>query len=301
MIEININPTVQSALRENRPVVALESTVITHGLPYPQNKETTIGMETAIQESAATPATICILGGVIHIGLVADQMDFIARSSKAIKISRKDIAAACVQKKNGGTTVSGTMEIAYKAGIQVFATGGIGGIHRNHSQDVSADLPTLSQIPIIVVCSGAKAILDLPATREYLETSGVPVIGFKTSELPAFYSINSGIPVDYRVETPLEIAEIARSHWDFGLSTAILVTVPPPAEFAIPTEEIEASILVALNEANKKGIKGSALTPFLLDRVSEHSQTRSMQTNIALLKNNARIAALIAKELVKLM
>jgi len=280
-------------------VVALESTVITHGLPYPQNKDTAIGMETVIQESGATPATICILSGVIQIGLAADQMDFIARSRNVIKVSRKDIAAACVQKKDGGTTVSGTMEIAHKAGIQVFATGGIGGIHRNHPQDTSADLLTLAQVPIIVVCSGAKAILDLPATREFLETIGVPIIGFQTSEFPAFYSINSGLLVDYRVETPSEIARIAQSHWNFGLSSAILVTVPPPIEYAIRSAEIETSILNALEEAERQKIQGSAVTPFLLEKVSQHSKTRSMQTNIALLKNNARIAALIANELIK--
>ncbi len=297
---INLQKSVQDAVHNNHPVVALESTLITHGLPYPQNRETAVGMENEVRRSGSLPATICMLAGAIQVGLDDSQMETLATVKNPVKISRRDIAAALVAKQNGGTTVSGTMEIAYQSGIRVFATGGIGGVHRGNMQDVSADLPTLSQIPMIVVCAGAKAILDLPATREYLETAGIPVIGYQTNDFPAFYSTSSGLPVDFRCDSPAEIAQIAKTQWEFGLKATVLVTVPPPADLAIPAEEIEGTILNAVKEAERKGIKGAKVTPFLLAKVSEMSHERSMVTNIALLKNNAYIAGLIAGELIRI-
>jgi len=227
-------------------------------------------------------------------------MEYISTAKNPVKVSRRDIAAAIVARRDGGTTVSGTMEIAHKAGLRVFATGGIGGVHRGNLMDVSADLPTLAQIPMIVVCSGAKAILDLPATREVLETYGIPVIGYQTDDLPAFYSTSSGLPADYNAKTASEVAQIALAQWEFGLKATILVTVPPPAELAIPAEEIEGVILDAVKDAEEMGIKGSKITPFLLAKVSEKSHARSLTTNVALLKNNAHVAGLIASELSKL-
>ncbi len=294
---ISLQKSVQSAIENNQPVVALESTLITHGLPYPENRDTAVGMEEEVRKSGALPATICMLGGEILVGLDSGQMETLATVKNPVKISRRDLAAAITSRRDGGTTVSGTMEIAYKAGIRVFATGGIGGIHRGNLQDVSADLPTLAQIPMIVVCAGAKPILAQPATREYLETAGVPVIGYQTDDFPAFYSTSSGLPVDFRSDSPAEIAQIARAQWEFGLKATILVTVPPPAELAIPSEEIEGTILSAVKEAEAKGIKGAKVTPFLLAKVAEMSHSRSMVTNVALLKNNARVAGLIAQEL----
>jgi pseudouridine-5'-phosphate glycosidase len=297
---INYKDSVRSAIENNQPVVALESTVITHGLPYPQNRDTAVAMEDEVAKAGAEPATICIIDGKVHVGLDADQMERIATTKKSVKVSRRDIGATIAGGKDGGTTVSGTMEIGSKAGLRVFATGGIGGVHRGNPRDISADLPTLSQIPMIVVCSGAKAILDLVSTREVLETLGIPVIGYKSDELAAFYSTSSSLPVDHRADSAEEIARIAQTHWDFGLRSAILVSVPPPAELAIPAEEIEGSILSALEEAEEKGIKGAAVTPFLLAKVAENSHERSLRTNIALLRNNAYVAGLIACELAKL-
>ena len=292
--------SIQEALDNKQPVVALESTLITHGLPYPLNRDTAVDMEKEVERAGSIPATICIVDGKIQVGLDEKQMEFIAQAKGAVKVSRRNLAAALVAKQNAGTTVSGTMEIASRAGIRVFATGGIGGVHRGNPQDISADLPTLAQIPMIIVCAGAKAILDLPGTREYLETIGVPVIGYKTDELPAFYSTSSGLPVDHRADSAAEVAQIAKAHWDFGMTSAVLLTVPPPPELAVPAEEIEGSILEALEDAEKNNIKGSAVTPFLLAKVSEHSHERSLRVNIALLKNNAYVGGLVAKELIKL-
>ena len=297
---INCKESIQNALNSKQAVVALESTLITHGLPYPLNRDTAIAMEEEVQKAGAVPATICIIDGKIQVGIGSEQMEYIAQAKEAVKVSRRDLAAALVAKKNAGTTVSGTMEIASRVGIQVFATGGIGGVHRGNPQDISADLPTLAQIPMIIVCAGAKAILDLPGTREYLETIGVPVIGYKTDELPAFYSTSSGLPVDYRADSAAEVAQIAKTHWDFGLTSAVLLTVPPPPELAIPADEIEESILEALEDAKKNNITGSKVTPFLLAKVSEHSKERSLRVNIALLKNNAHVGGLVAKEFIRL-
>lgn len=297
MKSIAISKDVELALQNKQPVVALESTLITHGLPQPTNFETAEAMEAQVRSAGAQPATICMFSGKFHVGLNGGQLRTLAQTKDPIKISRKDIAFAMASGADGGTTVSGTMEVAHAAGIRVFATGGIGGVHRGNYADTSADLPTLAQIPMIVVCSGAKAILDMPATKEKLETYGVPVLGFQTSELPAFYSIHSGIKVDQRVETPQEIARIALAQWEFGLSSALLVTVPVPAQEEIPAEEVNGAIDAALEEAEKMGIHGPATTPFLLEKVAAITSGRSMAANLALLKNNASIAGQIAKAL----
>ncbi|MDP2966196.1 MAG: pseudouridine-5'-phosphate glycosidase [Pelolinea sp.] len=287
---------VEQALKDNKPVVALESTVITHGLPRPENLETARAMEKAVRDESAIPATICLLKGEIHAGLNNDELETLANSVKAIKVSRRDIAGAILKRLDGGTTVSGTMTIADMAGIKVFATGGIGGVHRGNHMDISADLPTLSKIPIIVVCSGAKSILDLSGTREYLETEGVPVIGYQTDELPAFYSPTSGLKVDFRFDKLKEIAEFAKIHWGMGLSSAILVTVPPPADSSLPADYMEEMINLAISEAGDRQITGAATTPFLLDRISKQTDQRSLKSNMDLLVNNAHIAGQIAVE-----
>lgn len=297
MEKIKFSNKVQKALDQNLPIVALESAVITHGLPRPTNFTTASAMEDAISNQNGTPATICLIKGSICIGIDTKQLDFLSNAMDAIKVSKKDIAYAIAYELDGGTTVSGTMTIAHAAGLKVFATGGIGGIHRGNPFDISADLPTLAQTPMIVVCSGAKAILDLKATRENLETSGVPVLGYQTNELPAFYSVNSGIKVDLKVNSAEEICAIAQNHWSMGLSSAILVVVPPPADSEIPSTELSKEIEEALEEAKKNKIMGAAITPFLLQKVNEKTKGKSMEANIALLKNNASVAAKISRAL----
>ncbi len=296
MNSVIFSKEVKQALDANEPVVALESTVITHGLPKPKNLETARAMEKAVRDESAVPATICVLKGEIHAGLSTDELETLANSGNPIKVSRRDIAGAIIKHLDGGTTVSGTMTIADLAGIKIFATGGIGGVHRGNHMDVSADLPTLSKIPVIVVCSGAKSILDLPRTREYLETEGVPIIGFQTDELPAFYSPTSGLKVDFRFDKPKEITDFAKTHWGLGLTTAVLVTVPPPAESSLPADYMEEMVNLAIIEAEDRQITGSATTPFLLDRISKQSGQRSLLSNIALLVNNAHVAGQIAVE-----
>ncbi len=296
MNKLIFSKEVERALKDNKPVVALESTVITHGLPRPENLETARAMEKAVRDESAIPATICFLDGEIHAGLNNDELVKLSNSENAIKVSRRDIAGAILKRLDGGTTVSGTMTIADIAGIRVFATGGIGGVHRGNHMDISADLPTLSKIPVIVVCSGAKSILDLPGTREYLETEGVPVIGYQTDELPAFYSQTSGLKVDFRFDKPKEIAEFAKIHWEMGISSAILVTVPPPAESSLPAAYMEEMINLAISEARNRQITGAATTPFLLDRISKLTGQRSLKSNMDLLVNNAHIAGQIAVE-----
>ena len=297
MEKFTFSPQVKQALNSRAPVVALESTVITHGLPHPTNYKTAFAMEQEVINRNAIPATICMIEGQFHVGISDQQLQDLSKVSNSIKISRKDIAFALANRQNGGTTVSGTMTVANSAGIKVFATGGIGGVHRGNFLDVSADLPTLAQIPMIVVCSGAKSILDISATKERLETSGVPVLGYQTDELPAFYSINSGIKVDYKVNSAEEVVTIARSHWEFGMTSAILVTVPLSKEEEIPADMVMEQIEKALEEAKSKGIGGPQITPFLLTKVSEKTKGKSMAANIALLKNNARVAADIASAL----
>jgi len=293
-INLSYSSQVQQAIKQHSPIVALESAVITHGLPLPTNYETASAMEEEVIAQNAVPATICLINGRVHVGIDHSQLKILAQSTDAITVSRKDAAFAISSGLNGGTTGSGTMTIAYAAGIQVFATGGIGGVHMGNAFDISADLPTLAQIPMIVVCSGAKAILDLPATRENLETNGIPVLGYKTDELPAFYSINSGINVDRKVNNVKEIVSIAQNHWNLGLNSAVLVTVPPPSELEIPASQIARHIEKALEKAQINNIHGPAITPYLLQQVNEETNGKSMRVNIALLKNNARIAAKIA-------
>jgi pseudouridylate synthase len=297
MAAMNVQEEVAQAVAEKRAVVALESTVIAHGLPYPYNLQTAMRMEQTVRGEGAVPATIAILDGMVKIGLRPADIERLATSKQVAKVSRRDIAVCLVQKRDGATTVSATMLLAHTAGIKVFATGGIGGVHRGDGTDVSADLSELARTPVVVVCAGAKAILDLPATMEWLETAGVPVLGYRTDEFPAFFSESSGLPIDARVDSVAEAAEIVRSHWSMGLQSGVVVAVPPPAEAAIAREKVEPAIEQALAEA--KGIRGKAVTPFLLRRVAELTGGESMAANLALLLNNARLAAQLACSLVK--
>jgi pseudouridylate synthase len=292
-----ISTEVARALDRGTPVVALESTVITHGLPRPQNLELARDMEKQVRDSGATPATIALLDGKIRVGLSDEELVRLSGSDSTLKVSHRDFAAAIVKKMDGGTTVAGTMFAAHMAGVKVFATGGIGGVHKESSFDISTDLHALAEIPMIVVCAGAKAILDLPATLETLETTGVPVIGYQTDEFPAFYSRESGLNVSARLNSPKEIAEFTKAHWDLGMKSAVLVTNPIPEAEAISMSEMEPVIAKASAEAIAKGIHGQALTPFLLGRISELTAGRSLQANLALLSNNARLAASIAAEM----
>jgi pseudouridine-5'-phosphate glycosidase len=294
-----LSPEVVQAQRIGQPIVALESAVITHGLPRPQNLELAVVLEKVVRSQHAIPATIGLIDGKIHVGLSQAELERLANAPGARKISRRDIGVAIAYHECGGTTVAGTLIAAHTAGLKVFATGGIGGVHRAAPFDVSTDLEELGRSPLVVVCAGAKAILDLAATLEVLETRGVPVIGFQTDEFPAFYSIESGLSVTARADTPEEVARIAEAQWQSGIETAVLVVVPPPAEFAIPAAEIEKSIQQALLEAQAKHVRGAAVTPFLLDRVSQISHGSSLRANLALLENNARVAAQIAGELSK--
>ena len=291
---VHFSNDVQAARARQQAIVALESTVISHGLPYPENLQLALDMETVIRDEGAIPATAALIDGHLRFGLNAGELERLASDTELRKISTRDFGAAISQKASGGTTVAGTLIIAAQAGVRVFATGGIGGVHRGSSQDVSADLLQLSRSPLIVVCAGAKAILDLPGTIEYLETMGVPVLGYQSNEFPAFYSSHSGLPVSARADTPKEVARIALAHWGVGLHSAIVVGNPPPDDVAMPKAAIDASIELALSEAQEQGISGQAVTPFLLSRVSELSGGASLKTNLGLLKNNARLAARIA-------
>lgn len=290
---------VAAALQAGSPVVALESTLITHGFPYPANVETALAMEAAIRAEGAIPATIGILEGAIVVGLSADQIAQLAElGQKGVrKCSRRDLPIVVGLRQHGATTVAGTMIVAQLAGIKVFATGGIGGVHRGHPEDVSADLIELGRTPITVVCAGAKSILDLPLTLEVLETQGVPVIGYGTDTLPAFYSRSSGLPVDQRVDTPAEAAAIAAARDRLGLQHATLIAVPVPEADQLPLDEAERAIAEATRQADRAGIHGKAVTPFVLAKVLELTGGRSQAANISLLVNNARVGAQIAAAL----
>jgi pseudouridylate synthase len=288
---------VARALRSDLPVVALESAVITHGLPRPENLLLAQALEQEIRDQDVTPATVALMDGRVHIGITPDQLERLANEDGSRKIGRRDFGIALARKENGGTTVAGTLIAARSAGIRVFATGGIGGVHRQAPFDVSGDLPELGRSPLVVVCAGAKAILDLPATMEYLETMGVPILGYQTEAFPAFYSRESGLKVNARVDSPAEIARIAKAQWDLGIESALLVVQPPPEEVALPSAEVERMIAQALEEAAAQKMRGAAVTPFLLDRVSKLSGGASLQANLALLRNNAHLAAKIAAEL----
>ncbi|HTX80239.1 MAG TPA: pseudouridine-5'-phosphate glycosidase [Longilinea sp.] len=293
-------PEITQALRLHQPVVALESAVITHGLPRPDNYQLATDLEAEVRHHGALPATTAILDGKVRVGMAPEQIKRLSKEDGLHKISSRDFGIAIAGQKSGGTTVAGSLVIARTVGIKVFATGGIGGIHRGAIHDVSADLQELSRSPVIVVCAGAKAILDLPATIEYLETMGVPIIGYQTDEFPAFYSRESGLKVDATVDSPADVVKIARSQWEIGLEKAVLVVVPPPPEIAIPAGEIEATIQVAVHEAEEQKVKGAAVTPFLLNRVSELTHGASLKTNLALLKNNVRVASELAKAIDKI-
>lgn len=294
-----IRNEVSDALQSGAPLVALESTVITHGLAYPENLETALAMERAVRQAGATPATIAILRGKIHVGLSESQLTYLAERPRdaVAKCSRRDLAVTIARGADGGTTVAGTMIIAHAAGIAVFATGGIGGVHRGHHFDVSADLEELGRTPVTVVCSGAKSILDLPATTELLETKGVPVLGYQTGELPAFFVRDSGLPVSTRVEDPGEVADIVRASRTLGLNSGILVVVPVPETAAYDARRAEAVIDQATQEAQALQIRGAQTTPWLLKRVAELSGGESVRANVALLRNNGHIAAQIAASL----
>jgi pseudouridylate synthase len=294
---LEISADVHAALSSEKPVVALESTVIAHGLPQPTNLETARKLEAIVRGVGATPATIAIINGQLRVGIDGGQLHLLATSGDIKKVSIRDLPIAVAQKWNGATTVASTCWIAQRAGIKVFATGGIGGVHRGSLPDVSADLPQLTQTPIVVVCSGAKIVLDLPATREWLETYGVTVAGYQCDEMPAFYSRRSGLSVDVRVESVTDVAEIFKAHQRLEMRSALLVTVPVPAEFELPLEDAERVLAEALREAEQLSITGRDVTPFLLAQMSERSGGATLKANIALLENNARVAAEIAKAL----
>lgn len=293
----NFSEEVSGALHFGRPVVALESTVISHGLPYPQNIETAYKVESIVRDSGATPATIAIFDGEVHVGLGDEHFERLVTDKQIRKVSRRDLPIMLGKKLSGATTVATTLFIAHRAGIRVFSTGGIGGVHRGDKADVSADLPELARIPIIVVCSGAKIVLDLPATREWLETLGVTVLGWQTVDFPAFYSKSSGLLVDERVDGAKDVAKIAESRNDLELGSSILVTVPVPTEFEVTSAELEPMLIESLKLAKERGIKGKDVTPFLLTQLSERSSERTLKANIALLENNARVASEIARSL----
>ena len=299
---LDISPEVSEALNSGKPVVALESTIISHGMPYPRNVETALLVEQTIRENGAVPATIAIIGGRLKAGLSKDEIEYLGKSGRNVaKTSRRDIAALVARKADGATTVTTTMMIAHMAGISIFATGGIGGVHRGAevTMDISADLEELGNTPVMVVCAGAKSILDLGLTLEYLETKGVPVIGYGTDELPAFYTRHSGFGVDYRADSPEELAAMFKAQRDLGLKGGMLVTNPIPEEYSMDKAVIDAAIDQAIKEASEKGIKGKETTPFLLAKVVELTGGDSLDSNIALVLNNARLAAKTAAEFVK--
>ncbi len=300
---LHLSPEVAEALKNRHPVVALESTLITHGLPYPVNVQTALAMEHAVRQSGAIPATIAIIKGRIIVGITADEMEQLAKapSDSIRKCSRRDFAIAVGLCESAATTVAGTMIVAHQAGIPVFATGGIGGVHRGHPFDISADLIELGRTPVAVVCSGAKSILDLPATREVLETQGVPIIGYKTDNLPAFYARNSGLPIDARVDTPQQAAQIIAASFQLQMEHGILFTVPVPAEAELSDDISENAIQQATSEADAQGIHGKAVTPFILSRVAQITEGLSMKANTALLINNARTGGEIALALSRLL
>ena len=300
---LDIAPEVQEALANGKPVVALESTIISHGMPYPQNVETALNVEKIIRENGAVPATIAVIKGRLKAGLSPEEIDYLGKTGTAVaKASRRDLPVLVAEGRDGATTVTTTMIIAHMAGISVFATGGIGGVHRGAQQtfDISADLEELAHTPVMVVCAGAKSILDLGLTLEYLETHGVPVIGYGTEELPAFYTRKSGFKVDYRIDTPADLAKAFFVKQDMGLGGGMLVTNPIPEEFSMNHEIINKAIDEAVEEANKLGIHGKETTPFLLAKIKDLTGGDSLASNIQLVYNNARLAAKTAGELCKL-
>ena len=299
---LDISPEVQQALADGKPVVALESTIISHGMPYPKNVETAMLVEKTIRENGAVPATIAIIGGRLKAGLSPEEIEYLGKSGRKVaKVSRRDLAAIVARGADGATTVTTTMIIAHMAGIKVFATGGIGGVHRGAetTMDISADLEELANTPVMVVCAGAKSILDLGLTLEYLETKGVPVIGYGTDELPAFYTRSSGFGVDYRVDTPEQLAAMFKAQQELGMKGGMLVTNPIPEQYAMDKAVIDAAIEQAGAESKEQGIHGKETTPFLLARVVELTGGDSLESNIQLVLNNAIVASKTAAELCK--
>ncbi len=296
-ILLQLDAKIESALAANRAVVALESTVIAHGLPRPRNLETAQRVEQIVRDQGATPATIAVLDGQLCVGLDQPQIEQVANRDDIRKLSTRDLAIAVAQDWNGATTVAATMWIAHRAGLKVFATGGIGGVHRGSLPDISADLPELARTPMIVVCSGAKIVLDLPATREWLETYGITVVGYGCDEMPAFYSCRSALPVDVRCDSPAEVAKLFRTQGELDIESALLVTVPVPVEVEVPPEILNRILDESLRDAEDSHIIGRELTPFLLARMAERSEGATLRANIALLEHNARVAAQIAGEL----
>lgn len=300
---LEIKPEVAEALKEGRPVVALESTIISHGMPYPKNVETALNVEKIIRENGAVPATIAILKGKLKVGLTKDEIEYLGKAKGVVKTSRRDIPFIVAKGLDGAATVACTMIIASLAGIKVFATGGIGGVHRGAQQtfDISADLQELAHTNVAVVCAGAKSILDIGLTLEYLETQGVPVVGFGTDEMPAFYTRKSGFGVDYRVDSEKELASAIKAKWDLGLNGGLVIANPIPEQYAMDYDTITKAIDEALKEADEKGIKGKETTPFLLAKVKDITGGASLESNIRLVYNNAEVGAKLAVELSKLM
>lgn len=296
---MDIKPEVEKALEEGTPVVALESTIISHGMPYPKNVETALAVEDVIRKNGAVPATIAIIGGRIKIGLTADEIEYMAKADNVLKVSRRDFPLVISQKLDGATTVAGTMIVANMAGIKVFVTGGIGGVHRGagESFDISADLEELKMTDVAVVCAGVKSILDIGATLEYLETAGVPVITYGTDVFPAFYSRESGFTSECRIDDTAKIADLIRTKEQLGLRGGILIACPVPAEDEIPFDKMDVVIKQALEECEEKGIKGKRITPFLLSRVKDLTEGSSLEANIKLVLNNADIGAKIAADI----
>ncbi len=300
---LDVSEEVQKALAEGRPVVALESTIISHGMPYPQNVETALNVEKVVRDNGAVPATIAIIGGKLKVGISKEEIDHLGRKGlNVIKASRRDIPVLAAKGEDGATTVAATMILANLAGVKIFATGGVGGVHRGAetTMDISADLEELAETPVMVVCAGAKSILDLGLTLEYLETKGVTVFGYQSEELPAFYTRKSGFKVDYRMDTPKELADVYKAKEDLGLRGGMLVTNPIPEEYSMDPDLINKSIDEAIEEANRLGIKGKDTTPYLLDKIQKITGGSSLAANIQLVYNNAKLASQIACELSKL-
>jgi pseudouridine-5'-phosphate glycosidase len=299
---LEIHPEVEKALKEGRPVVALESTIISHGMPYPRNVETALNVEQIVRDNGAVPATIAILKGKLKVGLTKEEVDYLGKTKGVVKTSRRDIPFICAKGLDGATTVASTMIIAALAGIKVFVTGGIGGVHRGAQEtfDISADLQELANTNVAVVCAGAKSILDIGLTLEYLETNGVPVVGFGTDELPAFYTRKSGFGVDYRVDSEEELAKAVKAKWDLNLQGGMVIANPIPEEYQMDYDTITKAIEDALKELEQKGVKGKESTPFLLAKVKEITGGASLESNIQLVYNNARVGSRLAVELAKL-
>jgi len=295
---VDIMPEVKLAVQTGKPVVALESTVIAHGLPRPQNLDTAHRLQAVVRSEGAIPATVAILDGQVKIGLTDDELEVLANADQVVKVSRRDFSHVVGRGLTGATTVAGTMIAASWAGIQVMATGGIGGVHRGEEPDVSADLPEIARTPMVVVCSGAKSILDLSATLEWLETHGVTVVGYGTDDLPGFYARSSGLPLEVRADTPASVSELWDTHTGLGMTGGMVVTVPPPEKEALSGIEIQSAINQALDQAVADGVRGKHTTPYLLQKVKELTGGASLRVNIALLENNARIASMISNKIV---